>query len=641
MDLNRILDGTPEPPILDPYIESHLAQANTCGEYYLLTPLTDYQQELTDQIVSLHYSAILKYFKLQFSDDPLLVDSLKVMYLNTQLMATHPYLLVDHLMPKSLLAKETASRVISNSGKFSVFSDISKMISKLPFNIAVISREGRTMDLIEASLLGKKVGIKRYHGTILKELTKIKEGACHFHLFPSKNPEHMPSRHVKFDLIIAFDITYDEKEEFVNVIRFSNREKSNPAPIIHLVSFDSVEHVVLNSPSIKGKDHNDRTFLKNVTAATVVLRDRVGNIPPELRPIYTQELSYLKEWLSTCSGPWPLPKIPDIREYTSKDVEESLLSEVRHEAASPSLDEKQPTFYETKRLERDYSSNPLKQDTSMLTGISVITQKSYQTILTHQLVQAYTDTFRLALLLKRTIESYDEYEDLRIKDIEMTKKAMSKVLNDVMSAEAKLAAEISKFEKKKAEIIRMEDEMEEMEKEIKSFSIDIDNLDETHKMWLDNDREIDNLEQQLSGLEEKLTTRKSERNYTKTEVEHVQKLITESELETTKLNNEISDMENEYQKHVSYVKSLNWDEESAKFDEELKISRQEVTKLQQQLEDQLQRLSQTPKPRSRFTGRLSYERPRTNSPNVGVRSRGQSPAVSNSHPLQNVTISRW
>lgn len=68
--------------------------------------------------------------------------------------------------------------------------------------------------------------------------------------------------------------------------------------------------------------------MENVTAAMVILRDRLGTLPPDLRPIYSQKLHYLVEWLENPTVPWPLPDIYPLKQYTSMDVERSLLTEV-------------------------------------------------------------------------------------------------------------------------------------------------------------------------------------------------------------------------------------------------------------------------------------------------------------------------
>lgn len=68
MDLKRILDAKPEPQVIDKehfFIDPTYQASNN---YKILTPMSDFQKELTDQIVSLHYSDILKFFERSGDD---------------------------------------------------------------------------------------------------------------------------------------------------------------------------------------------------------------------------------------------------------------------------------------------------------------------------------------------------------------------------------------------------------------------------------------------------------------------------------------------------------------------------------------------------------------------------------------------
>lgn len=236
MDLSKILDVTPEPAIkLQESLIGVTDSTNYNNEeddYCLPTPMADFQKELTDDIVSLHYSDILKYFETNNRDDLLLIDSLQKLYLNIQLISSHPYLLIDHFMPKSLAAKDIPMKLIQTSGKFKMLKNVldiysgvldfrkllkselhnhakfgkqGKLSSKasnstetsnkkinqiivsnvkkrfineitVPSNknILLISREGRTLDLIESLMLGLKMPYVKYSGSNIKNNNKDK-----------------------------------------------------------------------------------------------------------------------------------------------------------------------------------------------------------------------------------------------------------------------------------------------------------------------------------------------------------------------------------------------------------------------------------------------------------------------------------
>ena len=75
------------------------------------TNVADFQKELTDQIVSLHYPDILKYCELNDRRE-IIIKSLDICLENCQLVSNHPYLLIDHYMPKNLTFKQLPEKLV-------------------------------------------------------------------------------------------------------------------------------------------------------------------------------------------------------------------------------------------------------------------------------------------------------------------------------------------------------------------------------------------------------------------------------------------------------------------------------------------------------------------------------------------------
>lgn len=437
MDLLKILDTKPVPAIVDARILS--TSENTSGDYWLPTTMSLYQKELTDQIVSLHYSDILRYFETKDYKEDVILHSMETMCLNSGYVATHPYLLIDHHLPKSLITKDMPNHLAETSGKFTVLRDLINLVQKYETDTALVCHPGRTMDLVEALLLANKVNIKRYDGHSIKSKQKFKNFSCTCHLFSSQgfDSEKYPiniSR--QFDMLICVDTSVDTKQrEVQNILKFgraSNGEEAN-APIVRLIAINSIDHCELYFEKLYPR--NSRKFLENVAAGVVVLRDRVGTLPPDLRPIYAQNLTYLIDWLENPSIPWPLPDLYAIKKYTPMDVERSLLTEVHYsqiedelEAAFSNVKKRGRTkadrdlaksiqtrsFYKTKRLKNDYSTNPIKQDMAQLTGIASgdVFSNNYHLssgILTHKLIQSIGRTYSY---LKMQHEEIAFYENL-------------------------------------------------------------------------------------------------------------------------------------------------------------------------------------------------------------------------------------
>ncbi|KAL6947444.1 hypothetical protein ACO0RG_000018 [Hanseniaspora osmophila] len=219
MDLSKILDAAPQLNIVDDDVK-HNKTEDTSGDYWLPTPLSTEQSVIYDQIISLHYSDILKYFsgdsvgidkqasvqnEAHFPED-VIKHSLDTMLFNLETILLHPYLLLTHNLPRSLTTKDTPNSLCTQSGKCKVLRDLVNLVSKYETNTAIVCRgdvslndwsfgqrsvaaskkDGPTsdsnatfesstnsnnsannykmVDMLEALLLGSKVNIKRYDG---------------------------------------------------------------------------------------------------------------------------------------------------------------------------------------------------------------------------------------------------------------------------------------------------------------------------------------------------------------------------------------------------------------------------------------------------------------------------------------------
>lgn len=451
MDLLRILDDKPAPSIVD--AETLGVSGNTSGDYWLPTTMCLYQKQLTDQIVSLHYSDILRYFETTDYKEDVVLESMETMCKNSALVATHPFLLIDHFLPKSLITRDIPVHLSETSGKFTVLRDLFTLVQEYETNTAVVCQSGRTMDLVEALLLGNKVSIKRYDGHSARSRQKKSKRVSHpctVHLFPSEGWDNkaypVDKKTKRFDMFVAVDPTVDTtKDDMLSILQLGRRTRDvDPkAPIARLVAINSFDHCDLYFR--KEYEKGSKEYLESVTAGVVVLRDRIGVLPPDLRPIYSQHLGYLVEWLENPSLPWPLPDVYRIKHYNSMDVERSLLSEVNYtqnddldsaftqgpmkkrgrgrpqlnelkdSANNNEHDESVPSFYETKRLKNDYSKNPMKQGKGVLTGI-ISNDDSMganyhlsSEILTHKLVQSMAQVY---FELERQSDQIRMYTDI-------------------------------------------------------------------------------------------------------------------------------------------------------------------------------------------------------------------------------------
>lgn len=444
MNLFKILDGTPEPPIID----LHLPSVNDGGDYCLATPMYDFQKELTDQIVSLHYPDILKYCELQDSRD-IIVKLLEICILNCMAVLTHPYLLIDHYMPKNLFVRDMPAKLAETSGKFNVLKDlVNVMIECNPSGQqpqkkhigVVMNNHQRQFDLVEALLVGgcvAKKNVKRYLGNPNKNNKSLALALTTIHLIPgdgqvTRDAESLSQ--VKFDVLIAFDGHVDTSNDYFTQLRRQNRR--GEAVIIRLVPMRTIEHVQRFYRDHDPTDTKDKLY--RLILSIVCLRDHVGTLPPDTVPIYNQRLTYLSKPFFddvfrsqarlTSFPPWPLPELPPIPKFSCSDVERSLLTEVHFhytpydnangDDSEEVVHEKVPTYYETKRLQLDYVTNPLKNDYDKLIGIHLNqlvgghgtdNTKFTPNLLTHKLILQLNNAINEYHAVTGLVKVYEHY----------------------------------------------------------------------------------------------------------------------------------------------------------------------------------------------------------------------------------------
>lgn len=646
MDLLKILDTKPVPSIVDS--QTLGASGDVSGDYWLPTTMRLYQKELTDQIVSLHYSDILRYFETSDYKEDVVLESMRTMCKNSELVATHPYLLIDHYLPKSLITKDIPAHLMETSGKFVVLRDLINLVQKYETNTAIICKPGRTMDLIEALLLGNKVNIKRYDGSSVKsKQKKPKSYSCTCHIVPStdydskKYPLNVPDQ---FDMVICIDPSVDTESVHVQkILKHSRPQKgrNSRAPIVRLITINSVDHC--NIFFGKNFDKGSTAFLERVTAAVVVLRDRVGTLPPDLRPIYSQHLSYLTEWLEDPTIAWPLPDVYPIKEYNSMDVERSLLSEVKFSQMedmdaifniNPKKRERnrdrnedgsyntqgngeKKSYYELKRLKNNYSTNPTKQGLKQLTGITTageddsVNYHLVSGILTHKLIQSIGQVY---IDIKRQVAEINDYDSMNNLENDHVlfytgeRDSMQKKLQDQNDL-------IEKYNKNSKDLETPNNKSFEMVQEMETRYANLLNkmqcngkLDQKLKELFVKKNQI---KEELTKEEGHLESKIKEKEYMDKEIGRANEAIKVASGEINKLNGESKVLEAAIKEKFSMdnLKQDGVNQRIEQLKQELKDKEKDHDKLEAKLSELVEKLHQVPTPRIR-TSNTSKSRSR-------------------------------
>lgn len=482
--------------------------ANCSGEYDLATPMFEFQKELTDQIVSLHYSDILKYCETNDTTE-LIIKSLEICVENCMLVASHPYLLIKHYMPKNFNTRDLPAKLAETSGKFSVLRNLVNVVQLNNLlhakNVGIVMRnDPKTFDLTEALLLGSNghKQILRYVGNSVKrESNKNSRGAyrdprsTYLHLLPGDGGVTRFAdelKNVKFDVLIALDGTVDTKGE--NMARWKSqnyRGDAAAAVVLKLVPMYSIEHCLQHYAD--AKDNKSRLY--NLISSIVCLRDQVGNLLPDLFPIYNQNLSYLSHTFFDhvfhrevrAFPKWPLPELPNIPKFSATDVERSLLTEVvYHYTPYDSNDiggegsfKRKKSYYESKRLQSDYVSNPLKHDYASLSGIHnhhLLSHKPTKDphIMTHMLLLKLNANYSQLKIIKEEFDCYINFnqpEKQRSfgRRVDEIKRSLTSIIEDCDHAEQRLQVTQKKITKRTEENECLRKDIKEQNAQLDSF----------------------------------------------------------------------------------------------------------------------------------------------------------------------------
>ncbi|CAI4054195.1 Hda3p SKDI_16G4340 [Saccharomyces kudriavzevii IFO 1802] len=652
MDLLRILDTKPIPTIIDATTLG--ISGNTSGDYWLPTTMSLYQKELTDQIVSLHYSDILRYFETSYYKEDVILESMRTMCLNGSLVATHPYLLIDHYMPKSLITRDVPAHLAENSGKFSVLRDLINLVQEYETETAIVCRPGRTMDLLEALLLGNKVHIKRYDGHSIKSKQKSNDFSCTVHLFSSEglNLAQYPIKSkARFDMLICLDTTVDTSHKDTQYLLQYKREKrgfERYAPIVRLVAINSIDHCTLFFS--KKFDKSSREYLESVTAAMVILRDRLGTLPPDLRPIYSQKLHYLVEWLENPTVPWPLPDIYPLKRYTSMDVERSLLTEVHFKKSDDQLEEAfancskkrgrhganktssstiigtedndTPSFYSTKRLKNDYYTNPLKQDMTQLTGITTADNSSNVNyhlssgIITHKLIQSMGEVYMDICLQNQELNDYSCLNDLQNEHLQFFSNEDEKIVKEYDTELRTHNDNLNKSHELEVENNSKFFQIETLENEIGILKEALVAQGERSSKLKDAFIRTINTQDEIEKEERITKSKNTEKKYMEQEIKRAADAIRENEEETRKLGDRRRELENELKLKLeaSEASKKELNEKIGFLKEEINLENDIKEELLEQLSKTMENLENSTIPRVRTQNGNTKKKLKTKKP---------------------------
>lgn len=383
MNLSSIMDaGTANEADVMEYIPTSSATSANDGNlkkvYYLPVGLSPVQRDLHEILIKLHKGSIIS--ELTDKDDalgssytknsptdydsfyPILTDDdmQNLLYRNMTLISNHPYLLVEHYMPKKLLLMESHERLFLASDKFNKFDRLLNVIQDLSLNIVIVGHNIKELDLIEAFILGRSLNYKRYSGTSLYEEQKESKSEQNGHKLgngntdkkSTKDDDYIPRSQrnpkaqkppfpltlhlithqqlkstyfegVTLDFILSFDPSVDENDSHINYLRTTSNvaySSELPIPLIKIVVSESQHHGFL-----KLKDTTDDLDALRKKTLYSAVANRGSDHSHDFDEAFGISYQNIKAFFQDPFGKkWPVADLPDFKVHSNEEVIQSV-----------------------------------------------------------------------------------------------------------------------------------------------------------------------------------------------------------------------------------------------------------------------------------------------------------------------------
>ena len=217
-------------------------------------------------------------------------------------------------------AVQGAEKVVgSSSTKIAFLRHLFKACRTRAMHIIIFAQLGRAVDLLYRFL--SRSGVKFHHPHLGKRSAPDAKGRvkASILLTGDRGTTYVLER---ADLVVAFDHTFNAKHPQVINLRKHPLDLTRPAPVIHLLVANSVEHIGRHIPSGHvGRTRRRRTIMD----AVVRCRSALGRLPEEHpRPEEAAEaiVRFVMHWENNhrVAGDWPLPSLPPLLMATVNDA---------------------------------------------------------------------------------------------------------------------------------------------------------------------------------------------------------------------------------------------------------------------------------------------------------------------------------
>lgn len=247
------------------------------GEMEFVIPLSMNTRVRDQYISAINYyrQAIENLMKDEIPDDAL-VEQVREMLCRVNQVTTHVDLDGgDSMTQQQISAEDEAVWAENCSAKFQFLRHLFDCIRELDLHIGVVARSGRLLDIIETFLKGRYVVYNR-PDTLTRSDSKVAKGRLEVSLIPS-GEEGAATLPKAANLVIALDGSFNAQDVQVGILRSHLTMVGQLSPIIHLLVYNSAEHIERCLPtSIEPIDR-----LRKIVSCMTQTRHEVGLLLPD------------------------------------------------------------------------------------------------------------------------------------------------------------------------------------------------------------------------------------------------------------------------------------------------------------------------------------------------------------------------
>lgn len=284
-----------------------LLPLKTKNEYVVLTPVVPTVRDIYNTQVKKN-DELVNSFIADYHDAPETLIKVGQLINDLKLIGDHQDLFVGQTDFQQNLSHDTIAKwALSCSPKCLFLKELFDNLRNHNINIAVLARPGITLDILTSVLEAEKISYLRQD----KEKNEYFESTLRVTLLPTGFAEGSKFVVSPVDAVIAFDWSFFAGEQYTTVLRSHPYDPNLIAPLIHLVTDQSAEHVELAL-----SDKMDPAERKAYLAMFTTQQTEVGM---HTRPRPEQAAPPVASWLLKCKdsesseGPkWPLNQNTDV-----------------------------------------------------------------------------------------------------------------------------------------------------------------------------------------------------------------------------------------------------------------------------------------------------------------------------------------